>query len=215
MKTGENTLVTKLTNVMSQVGYIPKNGYNSFHKYKYATESDVADKVRDLLAEQNVMMMPSVVEHTVREYKDKGYINTVTMEFVFMDGDSGETISVRSVGEAQDATDKGCYKAITGATKYALMKVFMIPTGDDPELDNRSTENGTKTTKPKAEKAKPSTNGGAKDAQIQAIAKISKTKGIDASQLRDILFDVAAVDHTKDLTFEDASAVIAKLNEVG
>ncbi len=30
--------------------------------------------------------------------------------------------------------DKGTYKAITGATKYALMKTFLLETGDDPEV---------------------------------------------------------------------------------
>src|SRR5699024_6730814 len=40
----------------------------------------------------------------------------------------------------QDAGDKAVYKAITGATKYALMKVFMIPTGDDPEQDYEADE---------------------------------------------------------------------------
>jgi hypothetical protein len=39
------------------------------------------------------------------------------------------------IGEGQDAGDKGPYKAMTGAQKYALMKTFMIPTGDDPEAD--------------------------------------------------------------------------------
>ncbi len=29
--------------------------------------------------------------------------------------------------------DKGCYKAITGANKYMLFKLFQIETGDDPE----------------------------------------------------------------------------------
>ena len=31
--------------------------------------------------------------------------------------------------------DKGLYKAITGANKYFLFKLFQIETGDDPERD--------------------------------------------------------------------------------
>lgn len=137
--TQPRTLVKKLAKVMQEVKYIQKRGYNSFNNYKYATESDVAEKIREELAQQNVIMIPSVVSHSTREHTNrKGnteYITTVKMDFTFVDGDSGEQFVFSMVGEGQDAGDKGPYKAITGAQKYALMKAFMIPTGDDPEVD--------------------------------------------------------------------------------
>jgi len=133
------SLVKKLVEVMKQVKYIQKTGFNDFHRYKYAQEADVSEKVREVLAEQNVVMIPNVKTHTVREHINaKGkteYIVTVEVEFTFIDGDTGETITFTMYGEGQDAGDKGTYKAITGAQKYALMKAFMIPTGDDPEAD--------------------------------------------------------------------------------
>jgi hypothetical protein len=136
----EKMLVKKLANVMKQVKYIEKKGFNKFNKYKYATESDVAEKVREVLAEQNVIMLPDVVEHTTREHVTRNgnteYIATVKVKFTFIDGDTGEELSIHSSGEGQDSGDKAVYKAITGAQKYALMKAFMIPTGDDPEADN-------------------------------------------------------------------------------
>lgn len=136
----DRTLVKKLSAVMSQVKHIPKNGYNKFHKYKYATESDVNEKVREELAKQNVVLIPNMKSHAVREHTTAAqkieYIVTAEIEFTFIDGDSGETITFTVFGEGQDAGDKGVYKAITGAQKYALMKAFMIPTGDDPEADN-------------------------------------------------------------------------------
>lgn len=136
----EKTLVKKLAKVMNEVKYIEKKGFNKFHKYRYATESDVAEKVREVLADQHVMMIPNMKEHQVREHTTaKGkteYIATVMMEFTFMDGESGESISFSMAGEGQDTGDKAYYKAITGAQKYALMKAFMIPTGDDPEQDS-------------------------------------------------------------------------------
>ncbi|WP_424236400.1 ERF family protein [Bhargavaea ginsengi] len=136
----QRSLVKKLAKVMSEVKYIQKRGYNQFHKYSYATESDVSDKVREVLAEQNVMMIPSVTDLQSREHQNRRgaveYIATVTMEFTFIDGDSGEEIKFTVPGEGQDAGDKAVYKAMTGAQKYALMKAFMIPTGDDPEADS-------------------------------------------------------------------------------
>lgn len=131
--------MSKLAKVMQEVKYIEKKGYNKFNRYKYATESDVSEKIREVLSELNVIMMPDVVENSTREHTNrKGhveYIATVKVKFTFIDGDTGEELSIHSVGEGQDAGDKGYYKAITGAHKYALMKAFMIPTGDDPEQD--------------------------------------------------------------------------------
>ncbi|WP_077622042.1 ERF family protein [Sediminibacillus massiliensis] len=133
-------LVSKLAKVMSEVKYIEKKGFNKFQKYKYATESDVAEKVREVLAEQHVVMFPDVVEHSTREHTTRNgnieYIATVKVKFTFIDGETGEELAIHSIGEGQDSGDKSVYKAITGAQKYALMKAFMIPTGDDPEADN-------------------------------------------------------------------------------
>lgn len=147
----EKKLVNKLVEVMKKVKYIPKTGENTFHNYKYATEADVNERVRDALSEQGVVMIPNVKSHSYREHINaKGkteYIVTVEVEFSFIDGETGEIISFTTYGEGQDAGDKGTYKAITGAQKYALMKSLLIPTGDDPEADggvderNNSNEN--------------------------------------------------------------------------
>ncbi|NUJ19320.1 hypothetical protein FKN04_22570 [Bacillus glycinifermentans] len=148
----EKTLVKKLSKVMEKVKYIEKKGYNSFHKYKYATEADVNEKVREELAKVNVMMIPNMKHHETREHKNrKGqleYIVTVDMEFRFIDGDSGEEITFNMSGSGQDSGDKGIYKAIAGAQKYALMKAFMIPTGDDPEQNQEGDDGGTSNNKP-------------------------------------------------------------------
>lgn len=146
----ERKLVKKLAEVMQEVKYIQKTGYNKFHNYKYATEADVNEKVREELSKRNVIMIPNVKSHSYRTHTTaKGnteYIITVEVEFNFMDGETGETITFTTFGEGQDAGDKGSYKAITGAQKYALMKAFMIPTGDDPEADDGVDErnNGNK-----------------------------------------------------------------------
>ncbi|WP_054704604.1 ERF family protein [Bacillus sp. JCM 19041] len=124
----EKTLVKKLTKVMTEVKNIEKRGLNKFHNYKYATESDVADAVREILAREAVMMIPNMTSHSIREHtNNKGkieYIATVVMEFTFHDGDSGETISFTGIGEGQDAGDKAVYKAMTGAQKVRFDESF-------------------------------------------------------------------------------------------
>ena len=142
----EQTLVKKLAKVMQEIKYIQKRGKNIHFGYMYATEADVAEKVREFLSAQNVIMLPSVLGREFRETETakgrKEYICTVDMEFTFHDGDSGETLTIKMSGDGQDGGDKAIFKAITGCTKYAQMKAFMIPTGDDPEDD--STESGRK-----------------------------------------------------------------------
>jgi hypothetical protein len=44
---------------------------------------------------------------------------------------------VPSLGAGTDSGDKAPYKAMTGASKYAELLSFLIPTGDDPEKDEK------------------------------------------------------------------------------
>jgi hypothetical protein len=138
--TEERKLIKKLSEIMKEVKYIEKRGENKFHKYKYATEADVNEKVREFLADRFILMIPSMKNHTVREHTNRQgnteYIVTVDMTFTFSDGETGEEMTLTMSGSGQDAGDKGIMKAISAAQKYALMKLFMIPTGDDPEADS-------------------------------------------------------------------------------
>lgn len=124
---------------MSQVNRVPKNGYNSFHKYNYATESDLTESIRPILIECGLAFFTTVLEQN-RE----GEFTKVKMEFTLVDIDTGEMLKSTYWGEGQDKGDKGLYKAYTGATKYFLMKTFLIPTGDDPEADTTVDERNEK-----------------------------------------------------------------------
>ncbi|SYX85937.1 ERF family protein [Paenibacillus alvei] len=150
------SLVKKLTEVMQQVKYIQKSGFNKFHNYKYATEADVNEKVREELANRGVILIPNMKSHETREHTtakgNREYIVTVEVEFTFMDGESGEAIAFTVFGQGQDPGDKATYKAFTGAQKYALMKALMIPTGDDPEGDSGVDERNAGNTESAAKK---------------------------------------------------------------
>lgn len=134
------SLVRKLAEVMGEVERIAKNGKNNFHNYDYATESDITAAVRKHMAERHLMLFPSVKktewEKVVSAKGGEKKICTLTVEFTVEDGDSGETRRFEIMGQGEDTGDKATYKAMTGAEKYALLKLFMIPTGDDPEKDS-------------------------------------------------------------------------------
>lgn len=158
-------LITKLCEVMALVKWIKKSGYNSFHNYAYATEADLADAIREPLAERHVFIFPDVVDvkrtpHEVETAKGgirKTQLTEIMVRWTFVDGDTGESRDVHIPGVGEDASDKGFYKSFTGSEKYMLMKTFLIPTGDDPEAE----------TKPEAADAKEK----AKAVGAQVLAK--------------------------------------------
>ena len=137
------SLASKLAEVMGLVETIPKAGYNSFHKYHFATERDVADSVRKLLAERQVATIVNV-ESTARfEIPGKSGVRFVTetpVTVTFIDGETGEREIASAIGQGEDAGDKGANKALTAAVKYILMKTFLIPTGEDADGDAPSAE---------------------------------------------------------------------------
>lgn len=135
------SLVRKLAEVMGEVGYIPKHGENKFHGYKYAAEADIVSAVRGAMAKRALMIFPDVEKTEWRKMPGKNGEKTVcslTVNFTIEDGESGEVRSFRVMGEGEDALDKASYKALTGAEKYAILKLFLIPTGDDPEKDDEA-----------------------------------------------------------------------------
>lgn len=133
-------LSAKMLKIMADVEYIQKTGVNQFHRYKYATESDVSKSFSKAMRENNVFMFSSVLDRQCNSYKTRGnkdaFLVTIKLEVTFVDAESGESFTSIFYGDGSDSDDKGVYKAITGAQKYALMKTFMVETGDDPERDN-------------------------------------------------------------------------------
>ena len=129
-------IATALHQVMSKVSYIQKTGKNAFHGYKYAGEADLLEKLRPAMLEAGLLLIPSI--KGVSPIDEHG-VTTVQMEYtlVHKDGDIWPNV-ICAAGQGGDRNkngvgDKGLYKAITGANKYLLFKLFQIETGDDPE----------------------------------------------------------------------------------
>ena len=132
-------LAVKIAEVIAAVGWVEKRGRNTQQNYDYATEADVLDAVRGELAKRKVVILPTV--DAVERWDVQGQAKTIPVTrvwvtFLFVDGESGETLERRFPGDGMDSGDKGIYKAITGAEKYCLSKTFMLPAGDDPEKDD-------------------------------------------------------------------------------
>jgi hypothetical protein len=199
-------LVAKLARIMSKIDRVPKNGHNDFHNYDYATEADIAEHCRNLLAEEKVMMIPNVLGYEQiskpdKDGKPRNDIVRLNVEFSFYDGDSNDKISFKVVADGEDKGDKATYKAITGAQKYALMKSFLIPTGDDPEDDEEGKKKPTQT-KPKQEpKPEPQEQPQQPPPEQPASNKIYRIKSISEPKKSKIsgknYFEVNTTDEEK------------------
>lgn len=132
-------IATKMLAIMSDVQYIQKTGINKFLNYKYAKESDISEAFSKSLIKHKVFMFSSIVDYGCKAFKTKKdedrFLITVKLNVKFVDAESGESFESVFYGDGADSDDKGVYKAITGAQKYALLKTFMVSTGDDPEQD--------------------------------------------------------------------------------
>lgn len=130
-------ITAALHQVMAKVGYVQKTGKNAFHGYSYAGEADLLAVLRPAMIEAGLLLLPS--NKFLSHIDEHGNV-TVLIEYTLAhkDGDIWpEKLVAAGMGNdrAKNGTvgDKGLYKAITGANKYLLFKLFQIETGDDPE----------------------------------------------------------------------------------
>lgn len=121
----------KINKIMADTPYIYKDGKIEFGntKYRAVTEENVLSMLRPKMIEHGLVMYPVTLEAT----KD-GSLTTANMTFAVVNMENpDEKIIIASGGQGADAQDKGIGKAITYANKYALLKMFLVPTGDDPD----------------------------------------------------------------------------------
>jgi hypothetical protein len=190
--TTTKSLASKLSAISAEIGRVPKNGYNAFHKYNYVMEADLVDHIRPLLAKHNVFIVPRVGQYSTHEgafqyaHENDEDLTSITYEYDIIDGDSGEKLTTSAVGYGSDKGDKGAYKASTGAFKYMLMRLFMVATGDDPEGDERTDHRASGGSGPSVNVTPSSARNvgrggrseGATSAQINEIKRISKELGL-------------------------------------
>ncbi len=142
---GNSNIAKKLVNVMQECSFVPKNGTNSYHNYKYVTAEDVLSAVNKSLAKYGIacIVIPTL-ESNIDVVNQKGNIEhlaTVSAHIQLIDSESGEYVELYGMGSGQDAGDKAIMKAQTAAIKYAFMLSLCIATGDDPEADAATDEN--------------------------------------------------------------------------
>lgn len=137
-------VVAALCRVMQAVRNVPKAGYNQLQRYHYHRDADIAEAVGKALAEEGVILIPSLHEVRdlpTRQTRDGGQMFRceVIVTYTAIHAESGDSISFNMAGAGEDTGDKALYKALTGASKYAMKKLFNIGESDDAENDSGHT----------------------------------------------------------------------------
>ena len=134
----ENALAIVAKNLTVSTG-----GRNS---YRAVSERDIIDAVKPLEVEYGVYSYPvsrEILESHILESENE-YQGKVTKKSTFMTrvktvyrfvnvDEPTDFIETTVFSEGIDAQDKGSGKAMTYGDKYALMKMYKISTGDDPD----------------------------------------------------------------------------------
>lgn len=133
----------KLVTVAKQCRYMPKDGFNSFQKYKYTTAAGLLAKVNEALTEQNLYTATRFELLELRETStSKGNTEkhaVVKVTITIRDADNPQdSVTFEGLGSGQDAGDKSLMKANTAALKYAYIGGLNIAMSDDPEEDSNT-----------------------------------------------------------------------------
>lgn len=166
----QGALYTKMACVMGKLSRLPKNGLNQHFNYKYVTDADVVDAVRTAMSVEGLALFVSM-----DGVHQEGKHTIANFTLTFADGESGATKSIHWVGEANDTQDKGVAKAATSAIKYALLKTFLISTGDEPDSDGDGPTKEEVVSKKKPKKAiKPNQERGPKAVKVWLLTEADK-----------------------------------------
>lgn len=201
----------KLSLITDEIGVIAKDlkvQVNKNASYNAVSERNVLDAVKPIENKYRVYSYPSereVIdkEVLVKETEYQGTINRTNTLFMRIDtvyrfvnlDNPEEYIETVVYGDGIDTGDKAPGKAMTYADKYALMKMYKMSTGDDPDKE-ASPENGygKKTTVEKK----------ATEGQVAFLNKLN----ID---IQDKIFEKYNVSLMEDLTLQQASEIISKM----
>ena len=137
-------LYAKIQAVMKDVEYLKKDDTVQMPgsgSYKAITEEKVTESVGKAMRKHGLVIYPiemtetrddlQVTRSSGRQAIDR--LATVNVKYKIADVESGESDIIVSAGTGIDTQDKAIGKAMTYAYKYALLRTFAIPTGEDPD----------------------------------------------------------------------------------
>jgi len=142
-KSSADSLGTRLSKIMAELAAVPKGRVNEQQGYEYRGIDDLYNTLHRLFAKYGVYTFPNVksirtdVYDTSYNGRPRKLFHTVIEVVYTVTCETGESFQACVPGEALDYSDKGVYKALSGAHKYLLFQLFIIPTQEpEPESDH-------------------------------------------------------------------------------
>ena len=141
----EKNIYQRVAAITAELQTVQKNLDVSTGKgkgYKAVSERDVIDAVKPIEEKHRVFSYPysrevleSHILESATEYGTKTtFFSRIQTVYRFVNIDNpADYIETTVFSEGIDSQDKGSGKAMTYADKYALLKVYKISTGDDPD----------------------------------------------------------------------------------
>lgn len=138
----------KILAIMQDVQYLAKDDHVQFGStnYKALSEEKVTSVMREELIKNKLVVFP-----ISQDSNRQGNITHVDTKYRMVNVENpDEFIEIVSCGDGADSQDKGSGKAMTYAFKYMWLRVFALPTGEDPdkissaELDDKAKKEAAK-----------------------------------------------------------------------
>jgi hypothetical protein len=119
---------------MRDLDYIQKGEARVNNQYRFVSHDAVTAKIHPLLVTNGIVVLSSAIST-----KQDGNRTEILVEVKFCNVDNPtDFVAVNFLGYGIDAADKGPGKAISYAFKYAILKTFVLETGDDPDMDQKT-----------------------------------------------------------------------------
>lgn len=106
--------------------------------YSIISHTHVLKAMRDTMIDLGLVLIPESYE-----VEKTGTVTTVNAHYKLYHLESGQSLNIGSVGQGEDAYDKGAGKASTYADKYVMMRLARLITGDDPDLVSNDSHDQT------------------------------------------------------------------------
>ena len=119
----------RMLEVMRMVTYIQKGGQNPTFKAKYVSHDAVMGIMHVPLMEAGIVMVPTM-ESSIKV--DDKYLLHFSVDFINAD-DPSDRITTKVILPSQNKDEQKVGSAYSYACKYALLKVFMLETGEDAD----------------------------------------------------------------------------------
>ena len=159
--------------VIANIGVIGKDNTNDHFKYEYRSYEQIIAGLQPLFDKHGLYATSTISDvHITTGDKGSNPLTTATVTYRVYSSEDGSFVETSVIAQGKDNADKGAYKLMSGAIKYAFGQLFMIPfSGDDAERTSHDASKppraqNTRSNAPQGQKPPQAANG---EAQLYTL----------------------------------------------